>query len=91
MPDPNLFHPGSQAKKINGSQIMIRICIKESKNQSILTQKIVSKLSEIRSGVVNLDFLPIPDPGCRCQKAQDRGSRIRIRNTADMKKKCEKK
>ena len=30
----------------------------------------------------DLDFLPIPDPGSRGQKAPDPGSRIRIRNTA---------
>jgi hypothetical protein len=50
-----------------------------SKNLSILTQKIVSKLSEIGSGLVipdpDPDFLPIPDPGSRGQKGA--GSRIR--------------
>jgi hypothetical protein len=38
-----------------------------TKNLSILTQEIVSKLSEIRSGLFipdqDPDFLPIPDPG----------------------------
>ncbi len=56
-----------------------------SKNLSTLTQKIVSKLSEIWSGL----FIPDPDPGSgswffnhpgsRGQKGT--GSRIRIRNT----------
>ncbi len=68
IPDPNFFHPGSA-----------------SKNLSILIQeKNGSKLSEIWSGWLipdpDPDFLPIPDPGLRGQKAT--GSRIRIRNTA---------
>ncbi len=54
-----------------------------SKNLSILTQKIVSKLSEIWAWLYipdpDPDFLPIPDPGSRGQKGT--GSRIRIRNT----------
>jgi hypothetical protein len=54
-----------------------------SKNLSILTQKIVSKFSEILSGLFIPDpdpgFLPIPDPGSRGQKGT--GSWIRIRNT----------
>ncbi len=43
---------------------------------SILTQKIVSKLSEIWSGlfIPDPDFLPIPDP-------ESKRNRIRIRNT----------
>jgi hypothetical protein len=53
-PHPNFFHPGSR----------IRI-----KNLDIVTQKIVSKLSEIGSGWFipdpDPDFLPIPDPGSR--------------------------
>ncbi len=36
-------------------------------------------LSEIWSGVLGPDYLPIPDPGSRGQKGT--GSRIRIRNT----------
>jgi hypothetical protein len=40
IPDPNFFHPGSRAKKIPGSA-------SASKNYSILTQKILSKFSEI--------------------------------------------
>jgi hypothetical protein len=44
-----------------------------AKNLSILTPKIVSKLSEIRSGLFtpdpDPDFLPIPDPGVK--KAPD--------------------
>jgi hypothetical protein len=47
----------------------------------ILTKKMVSKLSEIRSGLFipdpDPDFLPIPDPGYRGQK----GTGSRIRNT----------
>ncbi len=54
-----------------------------SKNVSILTPKIFSKLSEIWSWLFipdpDPDFLPIPDPGSRDQKGT--GSRIRIRNT----------
>ncbi len=49
-----------------------------SKNLSILTQKIVSKLSEIWSGLFIPDpdpaFLPIPYPGYRVKKASDPGS-----------------
>ncbi len=48
---------------------------------SILTQKIVSKHSEILSGLfipdLDPDFLPIPDPGSRGQKCT--GSRVRSR------------
>ncbi len=54
IPDPNFFHPGSrtQGQKDSGSG-------SASKNLSILTQKIVSKLSEKWSGM----FIPDPDPG----------------------------
>ncbi len=62
IPDPNFFHPGP------GSP---------SNNLSIITQKKVSKLSEIWSRLI---FLPILDPGSRGHKGT--GSRIRIRNTA---------
>ncbi len=54
-----------------------------SKNVSILTQKIVTVLSEIWSWLFipdpDPDFLSIPDPVSRGQKGT--GSRIRIRNT----------
>ncbi len=52
--DPNLFHPGTRVEKIPGSG-----SASASKNFSILTPKIVSKLSEILSGM----FIPDPDPG----------------------------
>ncbi len=62
-----------------------------SKNLSILTQKIVCKLSEIWSGLFipdpDPDFLPIPDPGTEpgVKKALDPGSGpttlVRIRRT----------
>jgi hypothetical protein len=73
--DPNYFHLGSRVKKIPGSA-------STSKNLSIVTPKIVSKLSEILSGmfILDFDFLPIPDSGFRGQKCT--GSRIQIRNTA---------
>ncbi len=51
-----------------------------SKNLSILTQTIVSKLSEIWSGLFipdpdpDPDYLPIPDPWSRGQKELDPGS-----------------
>jgi hypothetical protein len=54
IPDPGskFFYPGSGTA---------------SKNLSILTQKIVSKISEILSGMfipdLDLDLLPIPYPG----------------------------
>ncbi len=52
------------------------------KNSSILTQKIVTKLSEIWSGLFipdpDPDFLPIPNPRSRGKKATG----TRIRNTA---------
>ncbi len=95
IPNPNFSildpDPGSRVKKIPdpGSGCA-------SKNLSILTQKIVSKLSEIRSwlfipdpdpGSVILIFYPsrIPDPGSRGQK----GTAPRIRNTG--KKQCRQK
>ncbi len=62
--------PAPGSKKIPGSA---------SKNLTILTQKMVSKLSEIWSGMFVTDpdliFLPIPDPRSRSQKGT--GSRIR--------------
>ncbi len=81
IPDPNIFHPGSRVKK--KSRILIRI--KEFKyfnprNLSILTQNIVSKISEIwykiLSRIRDLDFYPsrIRDPGATRH-------RIRIRST----------
>ncbi len=61
IPDPNFFHPSGSA----------------SKNLNILTQIIVSNLSEIWSGLFIPDpdheFLPIPDPGVK--KAPGPGSR----------------
>jgi hypothetical protein len=71
IPDPNFFHHGSRVKKLPdpGSA-------SASKNLSILTQNIVSKLSEILSGMFvpdpDFDFLPIPDPVVK--KASDPGS-----------------
>ncbi len=60
-PDPNFFHPGSR----------VRI-----KYLSILTQNVVSKLSEIGMGLFisdpDSDFLPFPGPGVI--KAPDPGS-----------------
>jgi hypothetical protein len=69
--DPNFLHPGSRVKKIPypGSA---------SKNFSILTQKIVSKLSEYDPGCSSririLILYPsrIPDPGVK--KTPDPGS-----------------
>ncbi len=88
IPDPNFFHPGSRVKKIPdpGSGSV-------SNNWSILTWKIVSKLSEIWSRVVQcspliripdfgiLIFNPsrIPEPGSRGLKGN--GSRNLILNT----------
>ncbi len=70
IPDPFFFH------RDPGSA---------SKNWSILTQKMVSKFSEIWSWLFipdpDPDFLLIPDPGSRGQEAPDPGFRIRIRNT----------
>jgi hypothetical protein len=52
----------------------------ESKNLSILTQKIVSKLWEILSGLFfpdpDPDFLPNLDPGSRDQKGTGSGYAI---------------
>jgi hypothetical protein len=50
--DPDFFHPGSRVKKIPGSA-------STSKNLRILTPRIVSKLSEILSGM----FIPDTDSG----------------------------
>ncbi len=67
-PGSKFFHHGSRVK--NNSEIRIR---SKSKNLSILTQKIVSKLWETWSGMFipdpDLDFLPIPDLGVK--KAPD--------------------
>ncbi len=64
IPDRNFFHPGSQIRFFSIPQIG-----SASKNVSILTQRIVSKLSEIwyRTGCSSriTDFLPIPDPGVK--------------------------
>jgi hypothetical protein len=46
-PGPEFFYPGSRVKKIPNSGSRIRIRIKEFKVFLFLTQKIVSKLSEI--------------------------------------------
>jgi hypothetical protein len=56
----NFIHPRS------------RIGIKEFKYVPILTQKIVSKLSDDHVFIPDPDFLPIPDPGVK--KAPDPGS-----------------
>jgi hypothetical protein len=65
-----IFPARIQGHKGSGS----RIRIKELKY--FLTQKIVSKLSEILSGIpdLDLDFLQIQNPGSRVKKAPDRGS-----------------
>jgi hypothetical protein len=71
IPDPNLFHAGSRTKKI--CEPRIRILIKE--------------LPELQSVVFipdpDLDFLPIPDPGFRVQKAPGSGSAILQKNFHD--------
>ncbi len=76
-------YPGSEFSRDSGSRIQFRI--EEFKYLSILTQKIVSKVSEIWSGMFipdpNVNFLPIPDPRPRVKKAPDPGSRIWIRNS----------
>jgi hypothetical protein len=60
------FHPGYE---FFPSRIRI------TKNLSILTQKIVSKLSEIWSGLFpDPDFIPIPIPDPGVKKAPDPGS-----------------
>ncbi len=79
-PGSEFFHPGSRVKKfrIPDPDPYQRILV-------FVTQKIVSKLSEIWSEMFilyqdpDLDFLPIPDPGSRVQKGT--GSRSRIRDT----------
>ncbi len=57
-PGSEFFHPGSRVKKIPDPAISVK--------ESIFNPKIVSKLSEIWSGMFtpdpDLDFLPIPDP-----------------------------
>jgi hypothetical protein len=72
------FHGFSQCC---GSRMSIPDPGSASKNLSILTQKIVSQLPEIKFGLFipdpDPDFLPIPDPGSRGQK----GNGSRIRNT----------
>jgi hypothetical protein len=64
IPDSNFFQSVSRIQAQKDSRIRIPI-----KNLSILTQKIVSKLSEIWSGMFipdpNVDFLPISDPGVK--------------------------
>ena len=82
IPDLTFFHHGSRIRTVSipdpGS----------SKNLSILTpkksKKKVYKLLKIWSGLfipdTDADFLPILDPGSRCQKGPNPGSRIR--NTA---------
>jgi hypothetical protein len=76
IPDRNFFHPQSGDPNFfypdPGSA---------SKDLSILTQKMVSKLLEIWSGFFipypDPEFFPIPDPGSRGQN----GTGSRIRNT----------
>jgi hypothetical protein len=71
IPDPTFIHPGYQIRNLSipdpGSA---------SKNLSILTQQIVSKLSKIWCGLFipypGSRFLPIPDPGVK--NAPDPGS-----------------
>ncbi len=78
IPDPNFFHHGS---RITGSEFYPEWWIdpgSASKNLNILITNIVSKLSEIRSGL----FIPDPGPGSwffthprsRGQKGTDPGS-----------------
>jgi hypothetical protein len=75
-----IFPSRIQDQKDSRSRIRIRIRIKEL--IVFLTPKIVSKISEILSGMFipdpDLAFLPIPDPGVK----KDTGSRIQIRITA---------
>ena len=58
-------YPGSRAKKIRGSA-------SASNNLSILTLKIVSKITVIWSGMFipdpDVDFLPVPEPESRGQR-----------------------
>jgi hypothetical protein len=67
---PRIPDPKSRVKNIPDPGPRIRIRIKEFK-YLFLTLKIVSKLSEILSGIFipdpDLDFLPIPDPRSRIQ------------------------
>jgi hypothetical protein len=64
IPDPNFFHPGSE---LFSSRIP-----DPHQNLSFLNQKIVSKLSEIWSGL----FIPEPDPGSGSRSFIHPGSRI---------------
>jgi hypothetical protein len=72
--DPYFFHPGSRTKKIPDLHQRVLVCF--------TPKKIVSKLSEIWSGmfILDPDLHPsqIPDPGVK----KGTGSQIRIRNTA---------
>ncbi len=70
IPNTNIFHHGSRVKKIPGSA---------SKNLSIITQKIVSNLSEIWAKM----FIPDPDLDFYLSRIPDSGSKRHwIRNTA---------
>jgi hypothetical protein len=71
IPDSNFFHPRSRVKEIPGSR-------SASKNLGILTQIIVSKLSEYDPKYSSR--IRIPDPWVR--KASDPGAAtpVRIRN-----------
>jgi hypothetical protein len=80
IPDPNFSIPDP------GSEFFpSRIPDPHQRIKAFSPPKIVSKLSEICSGLIipdpDPDFLPIPDPGV--QKAPDTGSWTRIRNTAE--------
>ncbi len=75
-PGSEFFLSWIQGQIDSGSRIRIRI-------KELLTQILISKLSEIWSG--SWFFLPIPDHGSRGQK--DTGYQIRIRNTAKKKHK----
>jgi hypothetical protein len=73
IPDPSCFHLRSRIQGQQFSRIRIR-----NKDLSIFTQKMVSKLSEIWSGMFISDpdldfFLPMPDPVVK--KAPDPGYR----------------
>jgi hypothetical protein len=74
IPDQNFFHPGS---RIQGQKDFRFPRIRRIKEFRYLTQKIVSKFSEILSGMFipdpDLDFLPsrIPDPGVKKAPDQD--------------------
>jgi hypothetical protein len=74
IPDPNVFNPGSRAKKFSdpGSA-------SAAKNLRVLTES--SRKSDPGWFIPDpdLDFLPLPIPGSRGQKGTL--SRIRVRNT----------